>query len=59
MMSVKRQWKRLTVWKKKIMLNRHFREFINFEDLLKNKEASPGAQDKIDLEELRRIKREE
>jgi hypothetical protein len=33
--------------------------FINFEDLLKNKEASPRAKDKIDLEELRRIKREE
>jgi len=30
--------------------------FIGFEALLKNKEASPRAKDKIDFEELKRIK---
>jgi hypothetical protein len=30
--------------------------FIDFENLLKNKEASPRAKDKIDFEELKRIK---
>jgi hypothetical protein len=30
--------------------------FIGFEQLLKNKQASPRAKDKIDFEELRRIK---
>lgn len=38
------------------MLNRHFQEFIGFEDLLANKAASPRAKDKIDLEELKRLK---
>jgi predicted nucleotidyltransferase len=31
---------------------------IGIESLLRNKEASPRAKDKIDLEELKRIKRE-
>ena len=31
--------------------------FIGFHDLLKNKKASPRAKDKIDLEELKRIKK--
>ena len=30
--------------------------FIGFENLLKNKEASPRAKDKIDFEELKRIR---
>lgn len=30
--------------------------FISFEDLLANKAASPRAKDKIDLEELKRLK---
>lgn len=30
--------------------------FISYEDLLSNKAASPRAKDKIDLEELKRIK---
>lgn len=30
--------------------------FIGLEDLLKNKQASPRAKDKIDFEELKRIK---
>ena len=30
--------------------------FIGFEELLRNKEASPRAKDKIDVEELKRIK---
>jgi hypothetical protein len=30
--------------------------FIGFEDLLKNKKASPRAKDKIDFEELKRIR---
>ena len=32
--------------------------FIGYDALMKNKEASPRAKDKIDLEELRKIKRE-
>lgn len=32
--------------------------FIGFSELLKNKAASPRAKDKIDLEELKRIKQE-
>ncbi|MCH2156912.1 MAG: nucleotidyltransferase [Opitutales bacterium] len=31
--------------------------FIGFEELMKNKQASPRAKDKIDLEELRKIRR--
>jgi len=30
--------------------------FIGFEDLLKNKKASPRAKDQIDFEELKRIR---
>lgn len=30
--------------------------FIGLEELLRNKEASPRAKDKIDVEELKRIK---
>lgn len=33
--------------------------FIGFESLLRNKEASPRAKDRIDLEELKRIKQEQ
>ena len=53
------------------MLNRHFQEFIGLlernrvripfigiESLLKNKSASPRAKDKIDFEELKRIRGE-
>lgn len=32
--------------------------FIGYQELIKNKEASPRAKDKIDLEELRKIKDE-
>jgi hypothetical protein len=32
--------------------------FISFDDLVANKASSPRAKDKIDLEELRRLKRE-
>ena len=33
--------------------------FIGFEDLLKNKEASPRAKDKIDVDELKRLKNDD
>lgn len=33
--------------------------FIGFDELLRNKEASPRSKDKIDLEELKRIRREQ
>ena len=44
--------------KKEIALSNTTVPFIGIESLIKNKEASGRAKDKVDLEELRRIRAE-